>query len=254
MTVDRNALDFNFVSIVLSVTGRVRPDDLQSIPEIERASLLHAYADAYGATRPLHFEGDILVAGPGDPLPAPPVADPYAGVDVPAAPATPEALPDADYTAATAVPAAPLGGFAPASAAPERPADPAPAAGMPPSAGAAPLPAADGAFFGMPEADEVTTPVTFDLAAGAVAGDTPGAFAAPAPDAAAEDAQPKVSWLFWLLPILFTWLGGLVAYFAVKPKNPKQAKAMLITGLVLPVLYAAVGAAAYFAPLLLVGR
>ncbi len=54
----------------------------------------------------------------------------------------------------------------------------------------------------------------------------------------------KVSFLWWLLPVFFTWLGGLIAFFLLRKKNPKAAKAMLITGIVITVVFALAGVAA----------
>jgi len=41
---------------------------------------------------------------------------------------------------------------------------------------------------------------------------------------------------WWLLPILLGWLGGLIAWLAVKDKDPGMARSMLIVGIVLTVL------------------
>jgi len=259
MAGNRTTLDFNFVALVLSVTGRVRPDDLQAVPSTERVSLLHAYADTYGASTPLHFEADTLVAGAGDPLPAPPtpVAPPTAPAFVPAqgathpdpsaataatavsaSPAVPDPFADSAYTSATAAHAADAGAFFPGS--------PMPLAAVPggaPSAGAVALPVADGAFFGMPESAGLQPAAFADPAAAAIAGATAAPYAA---EDVADTAQPKASFLFWLLPVLLTWVGGLVAYFVVRPTNEKQAKTMLITGIVLTVAYVLIGVAGFF--------
>lgn len=65
---------------------------------------------------------------------------------------------------------------------------------------------------------------------------------APYPGAVAP-AQP-VSGAWWLLPIFFTWLGGLVAYFAVRDRDRGKAKAMLWTGIILAVVVAIIVIAA----------
>jgi ribosomal protein L40E len=54
-------------------------------------------------------------------------------------------------------------------------------------------------------------------------------------------AQParavgSTSGAWWLLPIFFGWLGGLIAWLAVKDKDPGKARSMLIVGIVLAVL------------------
>ena len=49
----------------------------------------------------------------------------------------------------------------------------------------------------------------------------------------AVDSTPGA---WWLLPILLGWLGGLIAWLAVKDKDPGKARSMLIVGIVLTVL------------------
>ena len=44
--------------------------------------------------------------------------------------------------------------------------------------------------------------------------------------------------------MFFTWLGGVIAFFLLRKKNPKAAKAMLITGIVITVVFALAGVAA----------
>jgi Na+/proline symporter len=46
----------------------------------------------------------------------------------------------------------------------------------------------------------------------------------------------SVSGWWWLLPIFFTWLGGLIAWAVTKDKDPKKARSMLILGIVLAVI------------------
>jgi len=64
---------------------------------------------------------------------------------------------------------------------------------------------------------------------------------------ATPPAQPteSVSALYWLLPLFFAFLGGIVAYVVVKDRNPKEAGHLLIFGLVWT-LAAAILAAALF--------
>jgi len=47
----------------------------------------------------------------------------------------------------------------------------------------------------------------------------------------------SVSGWWWLLPIFFTWLGGLIAWAVTKARDPKKAKSMLIWGIVLTFIY-----------------
>lgn len=45
-----------------------------------------------------------------------------------------------------------------------------------------------------------------------------------------------VNGAWWLLPILLGWIGGLIAWLVNKDVDPKTARAMLITGIVISVL------------------
>jgi len=98
---DRAKLDASFVSLVLTVNGRVRPVDLQGIPEHRRVETIQAYYQANAGATPLHLEGDVLVRGASIAQAAPvetfppaesPVSD-YSAVgslaSAPAAPSTP---------------------------------------------------------------------------------------------------------------------------------------------------------------------
>lgn len=58
---------------------------------------------------------------------------------------------------------------------------------------------------------------------------------------AGSRAQPAravggTSGAWWLLPIFFGWLGGLIAWAVVRGKDPGKARTMLIVGIVLSVL------------------
>jgi hypothetical protein len=59
-------------------------------------------------------------------------------------------------------------------------------------------------------------------------------YAAPAAAAAPiqQTKSTKVSGAWWLLPIFTTWLGGLIAFFAVRKRNSGMATAMLIFSIV----------------------
>jgi hypothetical protein len=215
---DRSKLDSNFISLVLSVSGRVRPIDLHAIPEADRATALQSYYQANAAATPLHFEGEDLVKGPGAGSAPVPVTGPQpaAVADLPAEPFV------SDYGPATDV-AAPAAEFAPAADAigAADPAAPAPDAPAPP----------DGDFFAIPP----TAPPT----------DVPNAEWTPdVPVGEPQFPADKVSFLWWLLPVFFTWLGGLIAFLLLRKKNPKAAKTMLITGIVLTVVFALAGVAA----------
>jgi hypothetical protein len=49
-------------------------------------------------------------------------------------------------------------------------------------------------------------------------------------------ARREVSGAWWLLPIFMGWLGGLIAWLVNKDADPRRARAMLITGIVISVI------------------
>jgi len=51
--------------------------------------------------------------------------------------------------------------------------------------------------------------------------------------------SPRVSGTWWLMPVFLGWLGGLIAWLINKEKEPKKARSMLITGIVVSVALAA---------------
>jgi len=58
---------------------------------------------------------------------------------------------------------------------------------------------------------------------------------------ARKGALQKTSWAWWLLPILFHWVGGLGAYVAVRDRNSSKAKGLLILGFVMLALWIIIG-------------
>jgi hypothetical protein len=52
----------------------------------------------------------------------------------------------------------------------------------------------------------------------------------------AAPARRGVSGFWWLLPVLFGWLGGVIAWAATRNRDPRMARTMLITGIVLSVV------------------
>src|SRR5947209_18655086 len=53
--------------------------------------------------------------------------------------------------------------------------------------------------------------------------------------ASAGVATSAVSAVWWLLPILFTWLGGVIAWAMTGDRDPGRARAMLFAGNILAV-------------------
>ena len=280
---DRSKLDFNFIDLVMSVSGRVRPVDLQQIPEQNRAALLQAYYQQRSATTPLYFDGDVLVQGPGAGTPPPsaepapaayaPGENPYESVGGPAAPLP--AVPNNDIFPANAAAGVAAAGVAAAGVA---------AANGPAAPGAAPAPMpvpvtppgpgepAPSQVPDIGDSDFFAVPLTLAPSDG-VATDAPPSEAAPSapvpgwlegeagqpgfeepfvpgfePEPGIEPAAPSgsVSFLFWLLPVFLGFIGGIIAFFVVRKKNPKLALVMLITGIVLTLIAVALGVGAIF--------
>jgi hypothetical protein len=50
-----------------------------------------------------------------------------------------------------------------------------------------------------------------------------------------------VSGAWWLLPVFFGWLGGLIAWAVTKARDPKKARSMLILGIILSVVAIIIG-------------
>ena len=50
-----------------------------------------------------------------------------------------------------------------------------------------------------------------------------------------------ISGAWWLLPIFFTWLGGLIAWLVNKDKDPRKAKSLLWWGIGLTFIYGFIG-------------
>ena len=48
-----------------------------------------------------------------------------------------------------------------------------------------------------------------------------------------ERYERKRSWLWFLLPVFIQVIGGIIAYYALKPDEPRMAKDCLYIGIVL---------------------
>jgi 4-hydroxybenzoate polyprenyltransferase len=60
------------------------------------------------------------------------------------------------------------------------------------------------------------------------------------------EVKRRSAWWF-LLPILFNVIGGVIAYFVIKEDDPKRAKNCLLLGIIL----SAIGFALFFIPVLI---
>ena len=258
---ESTARTFSYISMVLTVSGRVRPVDLQMITETERSATLHAFFDASASSTPMHFDGDNLLAGAGPQVEADPapVSASEPGIAAPAA---------APGEAPAAAPGeAPAGGPVESGSAPAEffgfgAEDAGPAVTTVATPGTEDLPVATpmsdyvtlNPEYAMPMS--VTAPASADVAPAPAAVPDLTEPSGPAPSAATPDAdtrpepelaradpsgsdvpEPKASGLFWLLPVFFSWIGGLVAFLVVRKTNAKQARGMLLLGIGLTVAY-----------------
>lgn len=200
----------SYISMVLSLNGRVRPVDLQALTEDARGVALRTFFEAHSGEMELHFAGDDLVLGP-----------------------EPEYAEPAEDSAPSAAPAEPV------SAGSERQADLT-------ESGESALDLLLGDYDGAGQgagasyvAPALTASVT-DAAgttgfAAAGAAETPGP--TPAGPSARVAADSSRTWLLWWIPtVLVPLLGGAAAWFALRRKRQTVARAMLTVGLALGVI------------------
>ena len=201
----------SYISMVLGLNGRVRPADLQSIPEDARHSALNAYLEAHAAEMELHIVGDELVAG---------------------------ALPDPDAPA-------------PLRPAPSGPTHPEPSATTPPADltadGQSAIDLLLGDYDGVAPTPVVPAPMPEALGDSATSGVAPVAFGQGAPQPAARSNAPSVAappasphvkgsfgWILWWIPTLaLPLIGGAAAWFFLRRKREFAARAMLTVGLII---------------------
>lgn len=79
-----NARMDNFIGMLLDVSGRARPSDLQGVDLNEAANLLREYAAAHPEAR-VGFDGEALVVGASGSAPAPAPVPDVAAAAIPAA-------------------------------------------------------------------------------------------------------------------------------------------------------------------------
>ncbi|MEM3064019.1 MAG: hypothetical protein QW177_01445 [Candidatus Nitrosotenuis sp.] len=60
------------------------------------------------------------------------------------------------------------------------------------------------------------------------------------------EVRKRSAWWF-LLPILFNVIGGVIAYFVIKDDDPKRAKNCLLLGIILTAIWFAI----FFTPILI---
>lgn len=51
-----------------------------------------------------------------------------------------------------------------------------------------------------------------------------------------KSSSEEVSGAWWLMPVFFGWLGGVVAWVVNKDRDPEKARSMLGTGIILSVV------------------
>ncbi len=215
---DLDARTDSFITLLLDVSGRARPRDLQGSSLAEASEMLHRYLAAH-PERGLAFDGDALVPAAA--------AQPAAAVAAP----VPSAADDGMFEFGPApTPAAPVTVGAPEGVTPL-----APETGTPVPPAAAGLPVADVA--------QPVAPATVPPPA------APSDFVELPPlEGAAEASQQRrsVPIYWWLLAVFLGVFGGLVGWLALRRSNPQGAKMVLLAGILVTVLTVVLAVAAFF--------
>jgi hypothetical protein len=272
---DLDARTESFIAMLLGVSGRARPQDLQGIAPSDAAEVLRKYAEANAAMGVL-FDGQALTisARPAPtpvptPVPEVPLAPPAdeAAWNVPSAP-VPSSFAESQATFET-TPAIPeVGAQAPALS--EEPIFvPAPPEGEDFPPGIPPLvePALAPSLSEPVELAPLEPPASTDAQVGIAVDEVVAVPAPPAPEAAAavgfEPApatdfeplpgveaplfnepmlmdQPAVQWYWWLVAVFFGWVGGLVGFLLIRSSNPRGARNVLLVGIGVSVLSAVI--------------
>jgi hypothetical protein len=197
--------------MVLGLNGRVRPADLQTLPEDARQAALNAFLEAHAAEMELHLVGDELVAGalPDPDIPTASLPDPGASAHGEPSASTPPADLTADGQSAIDLLLGDYDGVAP----------------TPP----APTPALES--IGDPARDGVAPAAFGQGAPNASAPRIASDVLAPTP---APHAKGSFAWILWWIPTLaLPPLGGVAAWFFLRRKREFAARAMLTVGLIL---------------------
>lgn len=255
----------SFISLLLNVTGRARTADLQGVSPAEAAEILQGYAAAHPEV-PLAFDGQSLSYGAGTAAPAPhavptaPTQAPPTATDqtafatpVSSAPTTPAPIPDS--FGAVEAPQS----FPPAAA--PQALDPAfPGSAVPVEGEAFQVPPGDWVQqapivhdFGVPDAPAASAavPTDFSLPEQAFADSDEPLYSA---SEIVMPETPPVPWFWWVIAVLFSWVGGLIGWLVLRKDNPQGARKVLIVGIVAAVLSVAIGIAAVtFGGTLLIG-
>lgn len=251
------------IALVMQINGYAKADDLQALSPEQRQAALRTYYQEHSGASPMHWRGEQLWDGP----------DPSAHVPTPAAVEAPAAtdmstqsIPEVEAPAyATLVPTAPVSPAAsPSAGGPDVFGDlfpePAPAA-----ASVATLEPLGTSPFGEEPVATVTPAPTEPLSAEPIAAEVAPAYASPVDSRLDSDFLPEpafspeplvadnapVSFLWWLLAILWAPIGGLIAYAVVRGTNPRGAAKVLKVSLIVwgaaIVLALLAGAVAIFA-------
>jgi len=196
----------SYIAMVLSMSGRVRPADLQMVAEDARSEALQAYFERHREVADLHFSGDELVAGT-EPTQA-------------SAAASPTSAPAAHRASEVAAPSP--------ESAPVTPTDLT-------ESGESAIDLLLGDFDGSAErAVEFASPPT---SREPVATSAATRSAAPAPAAKKVPQAKGRLWMLWWIPtVLVPLLGGLGAWFFLRERRPVQARIMLGVGIGLGML------------------
>lgn len=243
----------DFIRMLLDVSGRARPADLHGIDEAQAIELLQAYVAAH-PERPLAISDGVLspaVPTVVEPVPAPvevPVHEAWAAV-----PAVPDLGPGLGTPAAGQSPQSEIPSWvyeqpaAPTESSPQQVdpyAVPVDVMSVPVESNLTPLddriaePTQQPAFMDTP-----FEPAPAESPASAGPAWQPSQEPVPAADdwQGSADAYPEepvgvfpdeqpLAWYWWLVPLFFSIVGGLIAWLILRKAQPRGARKLLIFG------------------------